>query len=198
MPNLKSDRRSQRTQRTIHEALMSLLQEKRYDAITVQDIIDRADVGRSTFYAHYQDKEDLMASLLVHLMDVLSQMPGQSSSTGLERLLPTRDIFEHVQQNQQLFKGMVRGRGLELFFEKGQDYWSQKIAAELQALLPDGQQPAVPVPVTAHFVAGSFVMLLRWWLDNKMPYSPDEMDQIVQRLVMPGIQNSLQTSAVDR
>jgi AcrR family transcriptional regulator len=191
MPNLKTDRRSQRTQRIIHEALMALIQEKRYDAITVQDIIDRADVGRSTFYAHYQDKEDLMASLLTHMMDVLSQMPGQASATGLERLLPTRDLFEHVQQNQHLFKGMLRGRGLEMFFEKGQDYWSQKIAAELQAILPDGKSPAVPVPVTAHFVAGSLVTILRWWLDNKMPYSPNEMDQIVKRLVMPGIQSSL-------
>jgi AcrR family transcriptional regulator len=191
MPNLKNDRRSQRTQRTIHEALMSLLQEKRYDAITVQDIIDRADVGRSTFYAHYQDKEDLMSSLLVHLMDVLSQMPGRAAATNLERLIPARDIFEHVQQNLDLFKGMVRGRGLELFFEKGQDYWSEKIAAALQEELPAGQTPAVPIPVTAHFVAGSFVTILRWWLDNKMPYSPQEMDQIVQRLLMPGIRNSL-------
>lgn len=191
MPNLKSDRRSQRTQRTIHEALMSLLQEKRYDAITVQDIIDRADVGRSTFYAHYQDKEDLMSSLLVHLMDVLSQMPGRKAATGLESLIPARDIFEHVQQNLHLFKGMLRGRGLELFFEKGQDYWSEKIAAALQEEIPTGKQPAVPIPVTAHFVAGSFVTILRWWLDNKMPYSPEEMDQIVQTLLMPGIRNSL-------
>jgi hypothetical protein len=56
MPNLKTDRRSQRTQRMLHEALMSLMQEMRYDEITVQNIIDRADVGRSTFYAHYRDK----------------------------------------------------------------------------------------------------------------------------------------------
>src|SRR5512139_948411 len=117
MGNLKNDRRSQRTQHSLHEALMSLLQEKRYDAITVQDIIDRADVGRSTFYAHYQDKEDLMSSLLMHLMDVLSQMPGRAATTGLERLIPAGDIFEHVQQNFELFKGMLRGRGLELFFE---------------------------------------------------------------------------------
>lgn len=191
MTNLKTDRRSQRTRRILQEALMSLLQEKRYEIITIQNIIDRADVGRSTFYAHYQDKEDLMDDLLTHMMEVLSQMPGQSASAGLERLFPVRDLFEHIQQNQQLFKSMVRGRGLELFFEKGQEYWSQKIAVELQSYLRDGQAPVVPIPVTAHFVAGSIVMLLRWWLDNKMPYSPDEMDQIVHKLVMPGIQNSL-------
>jgi AcrR family transcriptional regulator len=191
MQNPKNDRRSLRTRRIIHEALMSLLKEKRYDAITVQNIIVRADVGRSTFYAHYQDKEDLMSSLLMHLMEVLSQMPAQQSATGLERLLPARGLFEHVQQNQHLFKSMVRGRGLELFFEKGQDFWSQKIASELQANLPVGHIPAVPVPVTAQFVAGSFVTILRWWLDNKMPYSPEEMDQMVNRLILPGVRSSL-------
>jgi AcrR family transcriptional regulator len=195
MANLKYDRRSQRTQRILLEALVSLLQEKRYDVITVQDIIDRADVGRSTFYAHYQDKEDLMAGVLVHMMDVLSGMEGQQSETGSPRLLPVRELFEHVQQNQQLFKGVARGHGLELFSEKAQEYWSQKVAAELHAYLPEGQQSKVPIPVMAHFVSGTLVMMMRWWLDNKMPYSPQEMDEMLRRLVLPGIQNNLGTIA---
>ncbi len=194
MATLKNDRRSKRTQRILHEALMSLMLEKRYDAITVQDIIDRADVGRSTFYAHYRDKEDLMASVWVYMIEVLSRVPDQPPEAGSPRLLPTRALFEHVKENQPIFKGMVRGRGLELFFEQGQDYWSQKIAVDLQARLPKGQQPSVPIPVMARFIAGTLVTMLRWWLDNKMPYSPEEMDEMLQRLVMPGIQSSLDAS----
>lgn len=192
MANLKTDRRSQRTQRILHEALMALMQEKRYDDITVQDILDRADVGRSTFYAHYQDKEDLMTSGLTHLMEVFSAMVTRPSPTGELRLLPAQELFEHVQQNQNLFRGMVRGRGLELFFEKGQEYWVQKISTDLQARLPKGQQPAVPVAMLAEFVAGTFVTLLRWWLDNRMPYSPTEMDDMLNRLILPGVQSGLQ------
>ena len=90
MANLKTDRRSQRTQHSLHEALMSLMQEKRYDDITVQDIIDRANVGRSTFYANYQDKEDLMTRGLMHLMQIFSEMVTEPSTTGGLRLLPTR------------------------------------------------------------------------------------------------------------
>lgn len=191
MTHLKTDRRSQRTQRAIHEALMVLMQEKRYDDITVQDIIDRADVGRSTFYAHYQDKEDLMVSGLMRLMQILSEMVVTPTTSGEARLLPTQELFEHVQEHQTLFRGMVRGRGLELFFEKGQEYWSQKLIADLQARLPKGQQPAVPIPVIAQFIAGAFVTMLRWWLDNKMPYSPQEMDEMLQRLVMLGVLNNL-------
>lgn len=192
MANLKTDRRSQRTQRLLHEALMSLMQEKRYDNITVQDIIDRADVGRSTFYAHFQDKEDLMTSGLMHLMQILSKMVAEPSATGEKRLLPTQELFEHVQENQNLFRGMVRGRGLELFFEKGQEFWIQKLTTDLQARLPEGQQPAVPIPVLAQFVAGTFVTMLRWWLDNKMPYSPKEMDEMLQQLIQPAVQDCLQ------
>jgi hypothetical protein len=86
---------------------------------------------------------------------------------------------------------MVRGRGLELFFEKGQEYWNQKLIADLQARLPRGQTPAVPLPVLAQFIAGAFVTMLRWWLDNKMPYSPQEMDEMLQRLVMPAVRECL-------
>lgn len=192
MANLKTDRRSQRTQRILHEALMDLMQEKRYDDITVQDIIDRANVGRSTFYAHYEDKEDLMTSGLMHLMQILSQMVARPSETGEARLLPTQELFEHVQENQSLFRGMVRGRSLEIFFDKGQEYWSRKLTVDLQMRLPPGKQPSVPIPVLAQFVAGTFVTMLRWWLDSKMPYSPKEMDEMLQKLVMPAIQDCLQ------
>lgn len=192
MANLKTDRRSQRTQQILHEALMSLMQDKRYDDITVQDIIDRANVGRSTFYAHYQDKEDLMTSGLMHLMQIMSGLVGVPSKTGETRLFPTQELYEHVQENHNLFKGMVRGRGLELFFEKGQEYWSQKLTADLKARIPQGNQPAVPIEVMAQFLAGTFVTMLRWWLDNKMPYSPKEMDEMLQKLVMPTVQSCLQ------
>jgi AcrR family transcriptional regulator len=191
MVNLKTDRRSQRTQRNLHQALMSLMQEKRYDEITVQDIIDRADVGRSTFYSHYQDKEDLMTSGLMHLMEILSEMVAKPSAMGETRLLPTQELFEHVQENQNLFRGMVRGHGLEIFFEKGLEYWSRKLTSDLQARLPTGQQPGVPIPVIAQFIAGTFITMLRWWLDNKMPYSPKEMDDMLQRLIMPAVQNCI-------
>lgn len=192
MGNLKNDRRSQRTQHSLHEALMSLMQEKRYDDITVQDIIDRANVGRSTFYAHYQDKEDLMTSGLLHFMEIFSRMVTESPAGSEPRLLPVQELFEHVQENQNLFKGMVRGRGLELFFEKGQEFWIQKLNIKLQSLLPRGQQPAVPIPLLAQFLAVAFITMLRWWLDNKMPYSPKEMDEMLQGLIMPAVQNCVQ------
>ncbi len=193
MTNLKTDRRTQRTQRILVQALVSLMQEKSYTAITVQDILDRADVGRSTFYAHFQDKEDLMTAVLARMMDGLNQL-GEQSATGELHLLPVRELFEHVQENHQLFKGVMRGQGLELFLEKGQEYWSQKMAGDLSTLLPAGRQPAVPIPVMAQFVSGSLITMLRWWVENKMPYSPQEMDLMLHHLVLPGIRACLEAA----
>ena len=191
MTNLKTDRRSKRTQHILLDALVALMQKKRYEDITVQDILDRADVGRSTFYSHYRDKEDLMDSLLVHMMDALGKMKEQQPEPGSQRLLPVRELFEHIQENLALFKGVARGHGLELFAEKGEELWSRKVAVTLQETLPKGHQPTVPIPVISQFVSGTLVMMLRWWLDNKMPYTPNVMDDMFQRLVMPGIHDIL-------
>jgi AcrR family transcriptional regulator len=169
---------------------MSLMLEKRYEAITVQDILDRADIGRSTFYAHYQDKDDLMASNLMHLMNYLEQALAQTDD-GTLRLLPTQAFFEHVQEYQKLFRSVINGRGLELFIEKGQAHWRQKIAAVLQAHVPEGQRPAVPIPVMAQFAVGTLIGMLLWWMDEKMPYTPEEMDAMLEKLVMPGVMAGL-------
>lgn len=195
MPELKTDRRSQRTRRSLHEAMLTLLQEKHYDTITVQDILERANVGRSTFYAHYQDKEDLMISSFMQLMEYLTEAVARPRGET-PRLLPTQELLEHVQEEgHQLVHSMTSGRGFELFMEKGLEYWSRKIAADLRTRLPAGQQPAVPIPVMAQFAAGTMVTMLRWWLEKKMPYSPEEMDRMLELLVMGGIQSGLMASA---
>lgn len=191
MVNTKYDRRSLRTQGILHEALITLMQEKRYDDITVQDIIDRANVGRSTFYSHFQDKEDLMTSGLMRLMQIMSEQVARPSSTGEMRLFPTKELYEHVQDHHALFNSMVRGRGLELFIEKGQEYWSQQLSETLQSRIAQGKQPLVPVPVLAQFLAGTYVTMLRWWIENKMPYSPQEMDEMLQKMMIPAVERCL-------
>lgn len=130
------DRRVRRTRRMLHQALRELMAEKRYDSITVQDILDQADVGRTTFYAHYQDKEDLATSMLIDLMDRLLSVldePGQED----QQILPTRILFKHIEENHEIFKGMMQGRGMELFLEKGKQFWAERVKARLQSLLPD-------------------------------------------------------------
>jgi len=183
----KDDRRSLRTREALHQALFALLHEKRYDAISVQDIIDRANVGRSTFYAHFVDKDDLASYSIEQMLDALVHL-SRPAGPGL---IATAALFEHVRQQFTLFQMQMRDRGLELFFERGQAYWSQKIEQELQRRLPPEHEPGVPLALVANHVTGAWVNLLKWWLDNKMPYSPERMEEIFQQLVLPGVEAAL-------
>lgn len=182
------DRRTQRTRHTLSHALVALIQKKRYDAITVQDICEQANVGRSTFYAHYHDKDDLLASNFSEMMKNLSQ-PFVDRDGQL--LFPLAPLFEHTQSHQDLYKMLHWGGGIDVLLRAGQQHWSQQIAQYVEALLQDGRQPTVPIPVIAAYMAGSLQTLLFWWLDRKMPYSPERMDEMFQQLVMPGVNAAL-------
>ena len=190
IPSANPDRRIARTREMLMNALSALMIEKRYDDITVQDILDRANVGRSTFYAHFQDKEDLAMANLFHILDSLARAMEKENSDP-QHYLPGRDLFEHIREHYSMFKAMTSGRGLDLFFQKGQEYWSERVALRLQAMLLKGQESSVPIPILAHYVSGMYVTLLKWWIDNKMPYTSDRMAEIVEQLVTPSVQAGL-------
>lgn len=184
MKNLKDDRRSLRTRNLLHNALIELMLEKPYDDITVQDIIDRANVGRSTFYGHFQDKEDLAVSGLEHALGQLGH-PFEGRDFGEHAYISA--MLRHVQEQQALFQALIRGRGIDLFLEKGQAFWSKKIEAHLRENLPQGQEPEVPLAIIVDYLSSALITMVKWWVDHKMPYSPERMEEIFLRLVMPGV-----------
>jgi AcrR family transcriptional regulator len=182
----KQDRRSQRTRHLLSEALVELIREKGYNSITVSDIIDRANVGRSTFYAHYRDKDDLLAGELDRVIDVLDRhIPHKLREEN--SLFPSLGLFRHVREQYELYKALVWSSGVDLLFKHVQKSLSQRIEQSLQG---SGKDFDIPVPIVANFVAGSFLTLLKWWLDNKMIYSPEQMDEIFQKLTLPGIERA--------
>src|SRR5689334_10492837 len=127
MKNTKADRRSERTRQLLNAALIELMLEQRYDNITVQDIIDRANVGRSTFYAHYLDKEDLLISGFTRTFDMLSQHPQQQGGAEQQALPSLARFFQHAQEHHQLYKALVRGGGVERMFKKSHQHMRQNI-----------------------------------------------------------------------
>jgi AcrR family transcriptional regulator len=178
----KEDRRSLRTQQLLADALVELMQEKRYDSITVQDILDQANIGRSTFYAHYQDKEDLLVS---SLESVLDQFVEHIEYAG-QPILSTEAFFQHVKEHEHLYKAMVWGRGIDLLFDKGQAQLSRKIEAHLAAQVESQVEPSIPLSVIATFLSGAFLTLLKWWVEQKMLYTPQQMSAMYNRLTMFG------------
>ena len=176
----KNDRRSQRTRQAIGDAFVELMMEKGYDAISIKDIIERANVGRSTFYSHYTDKEALFAAQLDHLMELLSShVPQEHSETN--PFFPSLGLFQHISEQRKLYKILTWGSGVDVLTRHLQNSLSGQIE---QNLLASENKYDVPVPVIANFLSGSFLSLVKWWLDNKLEYSPEEMDEMFQKLAL--------------
>jgi AcrR family transcriptional regulator len=192
MRNIKADRRSERTRQLLSDALIELMLEQRYDQITVQDIIDRANIGRSTFYAHYLDKEDLLVSGFTRVFDMLSQGQHQAGAGEQQALPSLASFFQHVQDHHQLYKALVRGGGIDRLFKKSHQHMRRNIERQLEELLPNGRASAAPLPLVADYLSGAIMSMLTWWLDNEMPYTPEQMDTLFQQLVRPGVQATLQ------
>ncbi len=190
MPEPKTDRRIQRTRQLLHEALIALILEKGYDAITVQDILERANLGRSTFYAHYRDKEDLLLSGFQDLFDAFQHEYLQMVSPLADPVQAGRDLslffFRHAGSHRGLFRAMIGEQGSKRIIEHTQAYLTRLIRTTLAARLGERQKD-VPLDLLAYFIASSYLSLLTWWLDHDLPYTPEQMDALYQQLVFPGL-----------
>lgn len=181
----KQDRRSQRTRRLVNTAMLELLFEKHYDVITVQDILDRAGIGRSTFYTHFFDKEDVLSSIAEQMLEMFGKQLSQRQEK--EAIIPVLELFEHVQQHEQYFRAMLRGRTAEVFWEAAQTAFSKSVEQALRTVYAENASPAISREVIAQSLTGSILALLKWWLKAEMPYSPEYMEQVVQQLALPGV-----------
>jgi hypothetical protein len=97
------------------------------------------------------------------------------------------ELFRHVQQQYGLYKALVWNRGADTLFKFGQKYLAENVEQRIDAAVKDKSRLSVPVPVLSNFLAGTFLALLKWWLDNKLVYTPERMDEMFQQLVLPGI-----------
>ncbi len=180
----KQDRRSQRTRQLVTSAMLGLLAEKGYEAITIQDILDRSGVGRSTFYSHYFDKEDVHASMMEQMLEGMAQ---QLSERNPEEIIPSLELFQHIDRDRPHFLAVAgSGPAGERLWESMQTALS-KIIEQALVTVSRGKSPSVPLPVMSSYLAGAFLNLLKWWVKAGMPYSPEEMDGIFRQLALPGV-----------
>ncbi len=176
----ESDRRVIRTRAELIQALHALIQEEPYARITVQDILERANVGRTTFYTHFYDKDDLLVSAIPD--DILGF--DEESDSLIPSLVP---IFSHAQENHSLFRALMGSDGITLIQKMGHEKTVQNWLKHIERLREKGfKAPSQPM-VVAQYLTGAFMSLLKWWLDEKMPHSPEEMDTIFRELTFTGL-----------
>lgn len=176
----RSDRRVQRTRQLLRDALMALIVEKGYDAIAVQDITDRANVARTTFYLHFRDKEELLLQSMEEVYDDLTTRMGQVSPDGLlANGLPAEVVaFEHVAEHAAFYRVMLSSRGVAAFIVRVRQYLASEFIAFARELLPAAAQTLLPLEAIAHREAGALVGSISWWLEHGMPYTPQQMAQL--------------------
>jgi AcrR family transcriptional regulator len=187
------DRRVRRTRRLLEDALRSLILEKGYDKVSVQDILERADVGRATFYAHFRDKDDLMvsrftearASLRVHLAGFLR-------ADGAHSLDVVRELFAHAGERRAEYRTLVGSRSGSAILALAHKELTKTVREHFAELVAAHRgHPAVPVDIVAVYVVSAFVALLTQWLDNPRGHSADDMAQMFQRMTMPAVSAAL-------
>lgn len=163
MRQVSTDRRSQRSRQLLIEALAELMHSKRYSAISVQEITDRANVGRSTFYAHFTDKDDLLVQGVRQMVGSLDHsIPGPRNT-----LAPSLGLFHHLAEGRDLKLSMAHGRHLSLFFDALQTELAAMFVERMTPRLPP-TPTMVPVPLLAAMVAGMLISAVRSWIESDL------------------------------
>ncbi len=175
----KRDRRIERTRRLLSKALMDLIVERGYDRITIQDITDRADVSRTTFYLHFKDKDELLFTSMQVIYDGL--LRGHDAPPPVE-LDPDEvkagdcnaEDFEHVAEYADFYRVMLSDKGSIGFAWEVLSYLAQMIQPKIEQAASE-HKAKLPPDMIAAFLAGGQIGITKWWLDHDMECSPQEM-----------------------
>jgi AcrR family transcriptional regulator len=182
----KPDKRIERTRQRLGAALVDLIQEKSFIDLTVQEVLDRAAVGRSTFYVHFRDKNDLLLSQLEEFLEGMST----SLSNGNEkshRIAPVTEMFAHIGKQTPLYRTLNDSGHLAVFFDLAQTYFTRGIERRLGESGRLAKLPRRELNARASALAGSLLSLMQWWLDRGTKETPLQMDKLFHRMVWTGV-----------
>jgi len=185
----KTNRRVRRTRNLLGDALVELMHEKAFADIKIQHVLDRAGISRSTFYAHYSDKDDLFVSDVDEFFQGMATMLSRQREAS-DRVAPAREIFAHLAEARKFYDALVASGKVHDAMEMAQGHFARGIEQRLAELprakgISPRERPAI-----SNAFAGSLLSLLKWWINHGNPGSPAQMDDTYHRLVWSGIGGS--------
>jgi AcrR family transcriptional regulator len=181
----RTQRRVARTKAAIEDAFVQLVLERGYDHIAVEDISDRADLARATFYAHYPNKETVLSSVFNRLIEDLIQRISRNSGPWDEvRRDATRIAYEHAAEMADLYRACLSdSKTRRAYLSTLTRYAEQNFRDRLSAL---HRQPRIPVPVMARGSAGAHVAILESWLAGELDCDIDQLATMALDLLVAG------------
>jgi len=180
-PLTRHQRHRQRTRQQLQTALVELILENGYDAVSIQDVTDRADLARATFYLHARDKDELLWSVIedkIHRTEeevnrkFSGPIPPQAEYYGYW------NIFEHIEQNQSIYRVILGSKGSSQMSHRVHEYMVMETLIDIQRLgiYADFH---TPVDITAQVIIGSILSLAIWWLETPNDYTPQQMGKML-------------------
>ena len=176
------DRRSLRTRSALRDALLDLIVERGWDDIAVQDLCERANIGRSTFYTHYTNKDALLVGSLDDLRGYLRQARREGGAAGERATFGfALGLIEHAHEQRRLFRTLVGRRSGYVVQQRFREMVIKLVGEEL----PAGNAPGLPRTAAQRWIAGAFVELLGWWIEQRSPLPPPELAAMFESLAQP-------------
>lgn len=182
------DRRVQKTQNLLREALVSLIREKNYDSIVVKEILDRANVGRSTFYTHFRDKDELLVSGIHDMFRSVQSTRLPSSAKSYEKIIWfSLPIFEYHDQHRRTGEARMGTRGRAIIHEHLHKVLAELIADDARKDFQGRRKTAgqIPPDLLVQYVASTFTLVLNWWVESRSPLPPKEVNDLFRALILP-------------
>lgn len=189
----KADRRVERTRELLQKALIELIAERGYDAITIQDIVDHANIGRTTFYLHYSSKDELfmscheaiMSQFHIGLLHPLSREELLSPETPPEMT----SAYRHLEEGRALLYPIFQGKDSQLILRQIRDRSAREIETNLRTIFA-GADSTIPLDMLANYLVGAQIALMQWWLERRRSHTPDNLTQTLHRIQRAAIRDA--------
>lgn len=204
----KTDRRIQRTRHALRTALLELIKDKGYDSISIEEITERANIGRATFYLHYKDKEDLLLEQFSEManekVQLISEIPfsewlpnHENAKPGMrenQHLLPLLMVFQHIYDNSEFYYILLKSENSSRIVERIRMISTESIVKFVETKMQTDPIPLlfeVPIEFFASFFSGALLSSISWWLEEDMRHSPEEVTQMFRKLFFRGARETL-------
>ena len=192
----KADRRVQRTRELLQKSLIELIDERGYEALTIQEIVDRANVARTTFYVHYNSKDDLFISCHEAILSEFQSGPIYPHPLSREQLLSPEvppgmaSAYRHLLEARARLYPIFQGKDGSLILRRIRDWSAQEIEANLRAVFAEADS-TIPFDLLANYLAGAQIALMQWWLEKRQPHTPENLAQMFHRLQRAAIRDAV-------